>query len=85
MNTPYFKPARWVMYEQDDQGGYGEIVGASHDAQGWHYSIKGPLVNTTYARIHEDNITHTLENNSWAEINRSVASAESAYAAPEQQ
>ena len=79
MTTPLFKPLQWVLYQQTEVGGYGKVVGATFDDQGWLYSIKGPAADTTSVIIPEDDISHAYENGSWIAINRETGTSESAY------
>ena len=79
MITPLFKPQQWVLYQQENSGGYGAIVGATFDDQGWLYSIKGPELDTTSIAVAELDITHTYENGSWIEMNHETGTSASAY------
>lgn len=79
MTIPTFQPDQWVIYKQDQTGGFGQIIGASFDGEAWNYSLRGPAIDTTFTAVTELDITHTYENGSWIEMNREVASHASAY------
>jgi hypothetical protein len=80
MQLPSYKPDQWVVYEQGQTGGFGRILGASFNGESWVYSLRGPIVDTTYAEVYEPEITHFYENGSWLEAKHgNIGGKTSAY------
>ncbi len=79
MNEPAYKPNQWILFKQDEAGGFGEIVGGTYNGETWVYSVKGPIIDTTYAEVYEEDVTHFYENNSWLERQHGSAGAASVY------
>ena len=85
MNEPSYKPNEWVVYQKDeDFGGFGQIVGGSYSTEGWYYVLSGPLLDTTFVSVHQDEIIRLFENGSWLEPRHNGAGS-SAYAADQAQ
>ena len=79
MIEPIYKPDQWIIYRQGDGGGFGQIVGGSHDGDAWIYSVRGPITDTTFATTRQDEITHYYENGSWLEPHSGGMANGSAY------
>jgi hypothetical protein len=67
MNEPIYKPEQWIIYQQGESAGFGQIVGGSYDGEMWNYSIKGSLLDTTFALARQNEIIRYYENGSWLE------------------
>lgn len=80
MNEPAYKPDEWVVYQKDETyGGFGKIVGGSFTEEGWFYVVSGPLLDTTFVSIHQDEIIRLFENGSWLEPRRGANGGTSIY------
>lgn len=79
MQEPAFKPTQWIIFKQDDGGGFGRIVGGTFNGESWIYSVRGPITDTTYAEVGEEEITHFYENGSWLEPHNAGMGKASAY------
>jgi|GEM_PF-5005245 len=79
MNGPKFKPEQWVMYKQGEAGGFGEIRGGFFDGETWLYSVYGPVIDTTFASVQQEEITHIYESGSWIEAHHETGGQSSAY------
>jgi len=79
MQEPAYKPDQWIIYQQGEGGGFGQIVGGRYSSEAWIYSIKGPITDTTYASVREDEITFFNENGSWLEPQQGSLGKTSAY------
>ena len=65
MHEPLYKPEHWILYQQGDNGGFGQIVGGTFGADGWHYTLRGIQLDTTLTSVSENDIIFAYEQNSW--------------------
>lgn len=79
MHEPAYKPTQWIIYKQGETGGFGSILGGTYTGESWLYSVHGPIVDTTYAEVYEEEITHFYENGSWLEPESGGIGRASAY------
>ena len=79
MKTPTYKPDTWVTFQQGETGGYGRIVGASFNNEGWFYIITGSNADGSHHSVREDEIVQSFQNNSWLSVTTSGGSSASVY------
>lgn len=78
MKQPTYKPEAWVLFQQGNNGGYGQVIGATFDGSAWLYTVTGSRVFGTYTTVREEEIKQVLQNGSWLTVTAASASA-SAY------
>jgi len=78
MKQPTYKPETWVLYQQDETGGYGEIVGARYEGETWFYTVSGVSVDGSDVSVREEEVKQIMQNGSWLTVAAASASS-SAY------
>lgn len=81
MNEPAYKPSTWILFQQGDGGGFGQVIGGNYDGETWVYTVSGSLQGGELRGVRQEEVTFLLDNGTWL-APTNFSGENSAYAAP---